>query len=43
MHCDMVVATAVVDSDDPVARENTVVEFLNSAEVRRWTEATLEL
>jgi hypothetical protein len=41
--CDMVVATATVDSDEPAAYENAVIEFLNSEEVRRWAEATLGL
>jgi hypothetical protein len=41
--CDMVIATAVVDSDDPAAHETAIFKFLNSDEVRHWTEATLGL
>jgi hypothetical protein len=41
--CDMVVVTAAVAGEDPAAHETAVIAFLNSDEVRRWTEATLGL
>jgi hypothetical protein len=35
--------TAAVAGEDPAAHETAVIAFLNSDEVRRWTEATLGL
>jgi hypothetical protein len=39
--CDVIVATAVVESDRPRAQEPAVLEFLNGDRVRRWAESTL--
>jgi hypothetical protein len=42
-HCDAVVATVVVAHDRPAAIEPSVIEFLNSQTIIRWTEAALGL
>jgi hypothetical protein len=42
-HCDMIVATAALRSNDPAAQEGDVLVFLNSDLVLRWAEATLGL
>ena len=42
-HCDAVVATVVVAHDRPAAIEPSVIEFLNSQIIIRWTEAALGL
>ncbi|GJD53101.1 hypothetical protein OPKNFCMD_5872 [Methylobacterium crusticola] len=41
--CDTVVATAVLDGDEPGRQEEVVLEFLGGATVLRWAEATLGL
>jgi hypothetical protein len=41
--CDAVVATAVIDHTFPGPIEPGVIDFLNSKDVVRWTEATLGL
>jgi hypothetical protein len=41
--CDLIVATAAIGGDQPVAQENVVLEFLNSDLVLRWAELTLGL
>jgi len=41
--CDVVVATAVVSSDLPMAQQPAVLEFLNSDMVMQWVELTLGL
>jgi hypothetical protein len=41
--CDLIVATAAIDSPDPGSLEGTVLQFLNSDLVLRWAEVTLGL
>jgi hypothetical protein len=41
--CDMVVATAVLGSNGPMAIEPAVIEFLNGKTVLGWAEVTLGL
>jgi hypothetical protein len=41
--CDLIVATAAIGSDQPRAKEDVVLQFLNSDLVRRWAEMTLGL
>ncbi len=42
-HCDAIVATIMVAHDRPAAIEPSVIEFLNSETILRWTEVTLGL
>jgi hypothetical protein len=39
--CDMIVATAAISADKPMAIEEPVLEFLNSDRVLRWAEVTV--
>lgn len=41
--CDVVVATAIVDSRDPASAEGAVLEFMSSDAILRWVEITLGL
>jgi hypothetical protein len=41
--CDVIVGTAIVGGDEPVAQEAAVIEFLNSDLVLRWAQSTLGL
>ena len=41
--CDAIVATAVLEHEQPAAIEPTVLEFLNSKTVVHWAEVTLGL
>jgi hypothetical protein len=41
--CDAIVATAVLEHEQPAAIEPAVLEFLNSKTVVRWAEVTLGL
>jgi len=41
--CDAVVATAIIDHDQPGAIEPKVIDFLNSKTVVHWAEVTLGL
>jgi hypothetical protein len=41
--CDAIVATIVLDGDNPAGVEPSAIEFLNSKTVLRWAEATLGL
>jgi hypothetical protein len=41
--CDMVAATVLFDHERPEAVESTVINFLNSGTILKWTEATLGL
>ena len=41
--CDAVVATAVVDRDQPGTIEPGVIDFLNSKVIVHWAEVTLGL
>jgi hypothetical protein len=41
--CDMIVATATLDNNDPALQHDAVLDFLNSDLVLRWAETTLGL
>ena len=41
--CDLIVATAAIEKDQPGAHEDGVLEFLNGDLVLRWAEVTLGL
>jgi hypothetical protein len=41
--CDLIVATAAIEDDQPGVHEDSVLEFLNSDLVLRWAEVTLGL
>jgi hypothetical protein len=41
--CDVIVATSIIDGDQPDEQESAVLDFLNSDLVLRWAETTLGL